>query len=129
MVKALLDTHIFLWWITDDPRLSGRVREIVADGRNELFLSAASGWEIAIKARLGRLEVPRDLERFLTEQLSRNSIRTLPIYLNHTVHTYILPDHHRDPFDRLLVSQALLEKLSVLSVDPQVALYPVEVVW
>jgi PIN domain nuclease of toxin-antitoxin system len=128
-VRALLDTHAFLWWITDDPQLSSRAREIIADGCNELFFSAASGWEIAIKARLGRLEVPEDLERFLTEQLSRNAIRALPIYLSHALHTYTLPGHHRDPFDRLLVSQALLEKLPVLSADPQIALYPVEVVW
>lgn len=128
-MRALLDTHAFLWWITDDPRLSRRAREIIADGRNELFFSAVSGWEIAIKARLGRLEVPENLERFVAEQLSQNAIQALPIYLSHALHTYTLPDHHRDPFDRLLISQALLEKLPVLSADPQIARYPVEVVW
>jgi PIN domain nuclease of toxin-antitoxin system len=108
----LLDTYAFLGWITESPRLSRRVREILADGRNEPFFSAASGWEIAIKARLGRLEIPDEPERFLTEQLLRNAIQALPIYLSHAVRTYALPGHHRAPFDRLLVSQALLGYIS-----------------
>ena len=68
-MRALLDTHVFLWWITDDPRLSVRAREVISEGRNELFFRAASGWEIAIKAGIGRLEIPEDLERFVAEQL------------------------------------------------------------
>jgi PIN domain nuclease of toxin-antitoxin system len=128
-VRALLDTHTFLWWITDDQRLSLRAREIIADGRNDLLFSAASGWEIAIKAGLGRLEVPDNLDRFMTEQLSRNAIQVLPVYLSHALRVYTLPDYHRDPFDRLLVSQAVLEKLALLSADPQIARYPVDLVW
>jgi PIN domain nuclease of toxin-antitoxin system len=128
-VRALLDTHVFLWWVTDSPRLSSRVREVIADGHNELFFSAASGWEIAIKARLGRLEIPDEPERFLTEQLSRNAIQSLPVYLSHAVRTYALPAHHRDPFDRLLVSQAILESLTLLTADPQISRYPVETIW
>ncbi len=102
---------------------------MTSDGRNELFLSAASGWEIAIKAGLERLVIPGDLQRFVAEQLSRNSVETLPIHLSHALHTNTLPGHHRDPFDRILVSQALLEKMRLLSADPQVARYPIEVVW
>jgi PIN domain nuclease of toxin-antitoxin system len=128
-VRVLLDTHVFLWWITDDLRLSGRAREVISDGRNELFFSAASGWEIAIKAGLGRLEIRGDLQRFVAEQLSRNAIQTLPIYLSHALHTSTLPRHHRDPFDRILVSQALLEKMPLLSADPQLARYAIEVLW
>jgi PIN domain nuclease of toxin-antitoxin system len=128
-VRALFDTHAFLWWITDSPRLSSRVREIIADGRNELFFSAASGWEIAIKARSGRLEIAGDLERFLTEQLSQNAIQVLPIYLSHVLRTYVLPGHHRDPYDRLLVSQALLERLPIISADARISRYPVETIW
>ena len=127
-MRVLLDTHVFLWWITEGLRLSGRAREMISDGRNELFFSPTSG-EIAIKAGLGRLEIPGDLQRFVAEQLSRNAIQTLPIYLSHTLHTSTLPGHHRDPFDRILVSQALLEKMPLLSADPQVARYPIEVVW
>ncbi|CAN5317743.1 MAG: type II toxin-antitoxin system VapC family toxin [Actinomycetota bacterium] len=128
-MKALLDTHAFLWWISDDRRLSDRAREFIGDGRNELFFSAASGWEISIKAGLGRLEVPGDLQRFIADQLSRNAIKVLPIYLSHTLHTRVLPDHHRDPFDRILASQAILEEMPLLSADPKISHYPVEVVW
>jgi PIN domain nuclease of toxin-antitoxin system len=128
-VRALLDTHAFLWWISDDRRLSDRAREIIGNGRNELFFSAASGWEISIKAGLGRLEIPEDLGRFVGDQLSRNAIRSLPIYLSHALHTRTLPDHYRDPFDRILVSQAFLEEMPLLSADPQISRYPVEVVW
>ena len=128
-MRALLDTHAFLWWITDDPRLSTRVREVIADGRNILYFSAASGWEIAIKAGLGRLRIPENLERFLTEELAQNAIQVLPVYLSHALRVYTLPLHHRDPFDRLLISQALLRKLPVLTADPQIAIYPVDVIW
>lgn len=128
-MRALLDTHAFLWWISDDRRLSEKARAIIADGHNELFFSAASGWEISIKAGLGRLDIPDNLERFIADQLSRNAIAALPIYLSHALHTRTLPDHHRDPFDRVLVSQAILEKMPLLSADPQIARYSVEVVW
>jgi PIN domain nuclease of toxin-antitoxin system len=128
-VRVLLDTHAFLWWISDDRRLSDRAKEIIGDGSNELYFSAASGWEISIKAGLGRLEVLEDLEPFIADQLSRNAIQALPIYLRHALHTRTLPDHHRDPFDRILVSQAVLEELPLLSADPLVSSYPVEVVW
>ena len=128
-MRALLDTHAFLWWISDDPRLSEKAREIIADGRNDLFFSAASGWEISIKAGLGRLEVPENLQRFIADQLSRNAIQVLPIYLSHALHTGTLPVHHRDPFDRILVSQAILEEMPLLSADSQLSRYLVEVVW
>ena len=128
-MRVLLDTHTFLWWIADDARLSDRAREVIADGRNDVLLSAASGWEIAIKAGLGKLEVPEDIEEFIDEQLSKNAFRALPIRLSHALRVNSLPDHHRDPFDRLLVAQSVLEGLPILSADPQVALYPVEVVW
>jgi PIN domain nuclease of toxin-antitoxin system len=128
-MNLLLDTHAFLWWVTDDPRLSSRAREVIANGGNILFFSAASEWEIVLKARLGRLQAPEDLGRFLPEQLSRNAIRVLPIHLSHALHVHGLPDHHQDPFDRLQVSQALLENLPVLSVDSQLARYAIEVIW
>ncbi len=128
-MRALLDTHAFLWWITDDERLSGKARDIIVDGGNELFFSAASGWEIAIKAGLGRLELPGNPARFIADQLSRNAFRTLPIHLSHALHVHELPGHHRDPFDRILISQAILEEMPLLSADPQIQHYPVEVFW
>lgn len=128
-MKALLDTHTFLCQITDHPKLPSRVREIIGDGNNELFVSAASGWEIAIKAKLGRLQLPDEPQRFLLEQLSLNAIQSLPIQMSHALHVFSLPDHHRDPFDRILISQAQLEGLPILTADPQIALYPVEIIW
>ncbi len=128
-MRLLLDTHTFLWWIADDPRLSKKACEVIGDGKNQLFLSAASGWEIAVKARLGRLQMPDDLERFILEQTALNAIENLPVILSHTLHVYTLPDYHRDPFDRLLISQAQLEGLPILTADPQISQYSVEVVW
>ena len=128
-MRALLDTHVFLWWITDDQRLSSQVREIIADGTNEILFSAASGWEIAIKTRLGRLQLPDNPEIFISEQLELNAIEVLPVQIGHALHVYQLPSHHRDPFDHLLIAQAQLEKLPILTADPQISRYPVEVIW
>lgn len=128
-MRALLDTHSFLWWITDSPQLSSRVREIISDGRNEIFLSAASGWEIAIKAQLGRLQLPGNLEHFIAGQLTVNSIYSLPVQMSHALHVAVLPNHHQDPFDRILVAQAQLEGLAIITSDPQISRYPVKVIW
>jgi len=128
-VKVLLDTHTFLWWISNDTRLSSRAREIISNGNNELLLSAASGWEIAIKVRLGRLQLPYEPERFIPEQLVINAIQSLPIKISHALHTYSLPIYHRDPFDRIIIAQAQLEGLPILTSDPQIAKYKVEIIW
>ena len=128
-MRVLLDTHAFLWWITEDRRLSARAREVMTDGGNDLLLSAASGWEIAIKASLGRITLPVPIDRFLSEQLQRNGIGTLPIEMSHALRVHASPLLHRDPFDRLLVAQAQLEKLRILTSDPQIAQYDVETLW
>ena len=128
-MNALLDTHTFLWWITDNAELSPRAREVVGDGDNTLFLSAASGWEIAIKAKLGRLQLPDTPERFVFEHMSQNAITGLPIQLSHALHVYTLPDYHRDPFDRVLIAQSQLEKLPIVTKDPQISHYSAEVIW
>lgn len=128
-MRALLDTHTFLWWITDDPRLSSGVRRIIGDGENKLFLSAASGWEMAIKAGIGKLELPGDPESFISEQLAVNAIEPLPVQMIHALHVHSLPVFHRDPFDRLLIAQARLENLPILTADPEIGRYPVETIW
>ena len=128
-MKVLLDTHTFLWWISNDTRLSSRAREVISNGNNELLLSAASGWEIAIKVRLGRLQLPYEPERFIPEQLVINAIQSLPIKISHALHTYSLPIYHRDPFDRIIIAQAQLEGLPILTSDPQIAKYKVEIIW
>ena len=128
-MRVLLDTHAFLWWITDDASLSPRAREIIGDGNNVLFLSAASAWEIAIKVGLGRLALPGRLERFIPEQLALNAIDSLPVQLSHALHVSNLPNHHRDPFDRMLVAQSQLENLPLLSADPRLAQYAIDILW
>ncbi len=128
-MRFLLDTHTFLWWITDVDLLSERVRDVIQDGDNTLYLSAASGWEIAIKARLGRLQLPGEPEKVIPEQMSLNAIQGLPIQMGHALRVHSLPDHHRDPFDRMLVAQSQVEELPILTADPQIAQYEVNVVW
>ncbi len=127
-MKILLDTHIFLWWITDDPRLSVRAKEIITDLHNELYLSAASGWEIAIKSTLGRITLPRKADLFIAEQMSINSILSLPIEMSHALHVHNLPPHHQDPFDRIIIAQAQLEKMPVLTADPQFKKYKLTII-
>ncbi len=128
-MNVLLDTHVFLWWIDDSPKLSSRARKIIGDANNGVFLSAASGWEMAIKVHLGKLTLPHPLERFVVEQLTINAFQVLPIQLSHTLHTYTLPDIHRDPFDRILVAQSQVEGIPILTADRQIARYPVQVIW
>lgn len=128
-MKVLLDTHAFLWWITDNPQLSLQARNIISDGKNEIFLSAASGWEIAIKTQLGRLKLPDKPELFVSKQMAINAIQGLPIQISHALHVYNLPNHHQDPFDRMLVSQAQLEGMHILTSDSQISEYHVKVIW
>jgi PIN domain nuclease of toxin-antitoxin system len=126
-LRALLDTHTFLWWINDDGRLSQRLREIISDGASEVLFSVVSGWEIAVKARLGRLALPGAIEPYIRDQISRNRFEILPIDLAHVLRVSLLPDHHKDPFDRILVAQAQIENLTILTADPEIARYPVRV--
>jgi len=128
-MKILLDTHTFLWWITQDPRLSTDAREIIGYGENEVFISAATGWEIAIKTQLGRLKLPGEPQDFVISQLKVNTMVSLPIEMRHALHISKLPNYHRDPFDRILVAQAQLENLPILSADPDIKKYDVKVIW
>lgn len=128
-MKVLLDTQTFLWWIANDSQLSERARTVIEDADHQLFLSAASGWEIAIKTRIGKLRLADDLQGFVSEQLRINAIQVLPIQMAHALHVAALPDHHRDPFDRMLVAQSQLEQLPILTIDPQIAQYSVTVIW
>jgi len=128
-MRVLLDTHTFLWWIGDDPRLSPLARDVIGDGGNVVYLSAASGWEIAIKARLGKLQLPGALASFIADQLAANAFDSLPVQMSHALHVHTLPPHHRDPFDRLLVAQAQMENIPILTADPQIGRYTVQVIW
>jgi PIN domain nuclease of toxin-antitoxin system len=128
-MRLLLDTHAFLWWSEDSKRLSSRVRSLIIDPANDVYLSAASASEIAIKARLGRLVMPDDLLRWLKDQLDQDEIEVLPVALAHAAKLRALPLGHRDPFDLLLIAQALVDELSVATVDPVFRAHGVEVVW
>ena len=128
-MKLLLDTHAFLWWVGASRELSRKARSAVGSGRNECFVSMVSAWEIAIKVSLGSLRVEAALDRFLPEQLAANGFQPLPVDLKHAARVAALPFHHRDPFDRLLVAQALEEELAVVTADPVFARYGVKRVW
>ena len=128
-MKALLDTHTFLWWNLDAPQLSETARDFISDGRNEIFLSAASAWELAIKYSKGRLELPETPEHYVAHRLTRHRFSTLPIQLSHALQVYSLPEIHKDPFDRLLVAQSQLESLPLLTADAEIARYDVNIIW
>jgi PIN domain nuclease of toxin-antitoxin system len=128
-MNALLDTHVFLWWINDNPRLPVYIRSIIADSKNELFFSAACCWEIAIKYRLGRIKLPQKPDIFIIDQLAKNAVRSLPIHASHALYECNLPNLHRDPFDRIIVSQSKIEKMPVITGDPLIKQYKVSVIW
>lgn len=128
-MNALLDTHTFLWWVMDNPRLSNTAREFISKSDNRLFFSAASGWELAIKLRLGKLKAPDPLEPFIHQEITLHSLQILPIEMRHALHTAALPAHHGDPFDRLLVAQSQLERFPIITADPQISRYDVKVIW
>jgi PIN domain nuclease of toxin-antitoxin system len=128
-VRLLLDTHVFLWWVTDDDRVSERAATLIADGSNDVYFSAASAWEIAIKAGLGRIELSGDEWALTPAHLERNAFQALPIHVSHAVEVIALPDIHRDPVDRMLVAQALAEHLTIVSADQELSRYGVPVVW
>ena len=128
-MKILLDTHVFLWWIMDDESLSPVARRTISNAENELYFSAASAWEIAIKAGLGRIKLPSEIGTFIPGQLAENSIIGLPVQIGHALRVSKLPQHHRDPFDRVLVAQAQVEKMPILTSDAEISKYDVEVIW
>ena len=128
-MKYLLDTHTFLWWNLEDPQLSARAREIISYGKNEIFLSAASAWEISIKTAKGRLILPEEPAQYFANRMSQYHFQALSVQVSHAVHVYGLPNHHADPFDRLLVAQCQLESLPLISKDKDIQKYNLEVIW
>ena len=128
-MTILLDTHTFLWWITDDRQLSASARDFIRDKKNDLLLSSASAWEIAIKTSLGKLPLPESPEVFIPRHMRINQFRPLPISVDHALAVSALPHHHRDPFDRLLVAQAQMENIPLRSADPILRSYAVQILW
>jgi len=128
-MRILLDTHCWLWWISTPEKLDPRAQQLITDSQNKVFFSAASSWEIAIKYALGKLPLPKAPEEFIPPRLTRDAITPLHIKHTHALHVATLPLHHRDPFDRLLISQAQMERLSIITVDRQFEAYEVELIW
>ena len=129
MSRFLLDTHTFLWWVEDSPNLSETARGVIRARENEIFLSLASVWELAIKVSLEKLVLAVSFEKFLTENLTSNDFHLFPVDLSHIVSVSTLPFHHRDPFDRLLVVQALKDNLPIVSADGMLDLYGIVRLW
>jgi PIN domain nuclease of toxin-antitoxin system len=126
----LLDTHTFLWWVSErGTRLSDRVRDLLSDGANEGALSIASIWELAIKASAGRVDLPDIAERYVPDRMRHHGFELLAIALPHAFRAGALPRIHGDPFDRMLIAQAQIEGLPILTADPAISRYDVETIW
>ena len=127
-MDVLLDTHAVIWYVTKDSRLSKTSYEIIDDPANKCFISIASLWEMGIKFSIGKLELNNDLQQIF-EIIHRTGFEFLPISVNHVLSCAQLPFHHRDPFDRIIIAQALTEKLSIITQDTHFRKYDVTVVW
>ena len=127
-MKLLLDSHTFLWWNNEPDKLSPRVLEMCKDSENALFVSVASIWELQIKFQLGKLRLYKPLAEIIRQE-QENGIDILSVEAPHVFALDSLPNHHKDPFDRLLVAQAIVEGAVLVSADPLVKQYPVEVEW
>jgi PIN domain nuclease of toxin-antitoxin system len=127
-LRILLDTHAWLWLQASPERLPKRSLELVSDPENDVYLSAASSWEIAIKYALGKLPLPGPPGEYVPSRIASSGTATLPVEHRHALHVAGLPHHHRDPFDRLLVAQAHLEGLVLLTSDPAFDPYGIEMI-
>lgn len=128
-MSALLDTHTFLWWNMNSPHLSKAARDYIGDGQNEIFLSAATAWEIAIKYGKNRLELPETPQTYIANRVMRHHFVELPIKISHATYVHTLPRLHTDPFDRLLIAQSHLEGLPLITADSIINQYNVKIIW
>jgi PIN domain nuclease of toxin-antitoxin system len=123
-MKILLDTHILIWWLSKASRLSQTEIDLITDSDNFIFVSAATAWEIAVKKMIGKLEAPDDLPA----ALAVNNFLELPITIEHSQKLYQLPLHHNDPFDRIMIAQAMSEDLTFMTRDAKIALYEIRTI-
>ena len=128
-VRALLDTHTLLWFLEGDSTLSQNARTLIGDPANEIFVSIANLWEIAIKHNIGKLALRMSFAHFVQDCLVRGSFEVLGIVIPHLDTLSTLPLHHRDPFDRLLIAQAITHDLSIIGTDPVFGRYPIRQLW
>ena len=128
--RVLLDTRSFLWWmLKNGALLSPAARDVIAAIETDVLVSVVSAWEIAIKASSGRLDLPEPVGRFVPRRISRHGLRVLDVTFEHTLRLAELPPIHRDPFDRLLIAQAQVERLPIVTNDPAISRYDVETIW
>lgn len=129
-MRILLDTHAFLWWASErGARLSERARDLLSDGSNDVAFSIASVWEIATEVGSGRMDLPDAVERYVPDRLRHHGFELMPIELPHAFRAGALPRLHGDPFDRMLIAQAQIEGLPILTADPAISRYDVETIW
>ena len=128
-MKLLLDTCVFLWILADDKELSSQAREWIEDPENEIFLSSVSVWEIMVKHALGRLPLPEQAHSFLSRQRLLHGIESLPLLEEATLQLNRLPEYHKDPFDRMLICQAIVHGMPFLTPDTAINRYPVRTMW
>ena len=128
-MNLLLDTHTLIWYYHTDPKMSVLARQLIQDPASTVFVSAASHWEIAIKLSTGKLTIGEPFPDFVQHAIHDNGFTILPIEPRHTAEIIALPFHHRDPFDRIIVAQAVVEKMAIVSVDPILDAYPIRRIW
>ena len=128
-MRVLVDTHVFLWWVEGNRALPAKARAALANQKNECLISMVSAWELAIKAALGKLKLALPVKRYVVEHVAANGFRMLDIQMAHVGRLETLDPHHGDPFDRLLIAQALEEKLPVVTADPVFRKYGVKRIW
>jgi PIN domain nuclease of toxin-antitoxin system len=128
-MKYLLDTMVWLWSVGSSENIGEAGLHILNSGEEEIYFSAASCWEIAIKTRLGKFRLPEEPVRYVPKRLAEQGIRSLSVTQNHSLKVYELPLHHHDPFDRLIIAQALSEDMVILTSDRTFSKYPAEVLW
>ena len=128
-MKLLLDTHTFIWWDSEPAKLSPQAPALCQDRQNTLLLSVVSVWKMQIKRQLGKLKLALPLKEIVEAQQRINNVEMLPVTLVHVLALENLPAYHKDPFDRLLVAQAIVEEAVLVGGDPNIAKYPVQVIW
>jgi PIN domain nuclease of toxin-antitoxin system len=128
-VRILLDTHTFLWWNEASPRLSKKVLGFLADPANTLLLSVVSAWELVLKTQAGKLRLAESPSVYVPTRMAHYAMEALPVTLAHVLEAESLPRHHRDPFDRLLIAQATIEDVPIVTADPQFRHYAIKVLW
>ena len=127
-MKFLLDTHVFLWFVNDNPKLSKHFADLIEDESNIIYLSMASLWEMSIKYNLGKLNLEPNYDEFVESEVIASNLNLLNIKLAHLKTNAVLPFHHRDPFDRLIISQSIVEKIPIISVDSVFSQYSVSLI-